>query len=233
VTRGQPALPLDILLEDNHCLAVDKPGGLLSQGDASGDPSALDMARAHVKEKYRKPGAVYLGLVHRLDRPVSGVLLFARTSKAAARLSAQFREGSVAKTYWAIVEGRVPDDSGTWTDRLVKDARRNVVEVEDDAGESGREAVVDFRVLGRAPRTTWLELRPKTGRSHQLRVQLAARGWPIVGDRKYGADSRLIAPDGGPRIALHARSLGFNHPTQRRWIEVTAPVPAGWPWPPS
>ena len=219
----------EILYEDNHCLAVNKPAGLLTPGDETGAPTLLDWARADLKARHGKPGNVFVGLVHRLDRPVSGVVLLARTSKAAARLSEQFRSGQVEKLYWAIVEGIVRDDIGEWVDTLAKDERTNVVRVVPAGGAGGREARLAFRVLERRGGKTTLELRPITGRSHQLRVQLATRGWPIVGDRKYGASSTLRALDGGARIALHARALRFSHPTRREEIAVTAPVPADWP----
>ena len=226
----EPAQPMiQVLYEDNHCLAVNKPAGLLTQSDASGDTSLLDAAREDLRVRHAKPGRAFLGLVHRLDRPVSGVLLFAKTSKAAARLSTQFREGLIEKVYWAVVEGRSEYDSGEWRDALRKDVSRNVVEVVPRGTAGGKEASLAFRVLDRGPRTTLLELRPRTGRSHQLRVQLAARGLPIVGDRKYGARSRLKALDGGMRIALHARELRFQHPTRGEAISVSAPVPADWP----
>jgi 23S rRNA pseudouridine1911/1915/1917 synthase len=221
---------LEILYEDNHCLAVNKPAGLLSQGDYSGDASLVELAKADLKTRFQKPGNVYVGLVHRLDRPVSGVVLLARTSKAAERLSAQFRAGTIEKTYLAWVEGVVSEESGEWVDYLVKDAVRNVVEAGEPGG-GGKEAVLEFRTLERQMRSTLLELRPRTGRSHQLRVQLASRGWPIVGDRKYGASGSLRAAAGGLRIALHASRLGFSHPTQKRWIEVFAPEPSDWPGP--
>jgi 23S rRNA pseudouridine1911/1915/1917 synthase len=226
---------LEILYEDNHCLAVNKPAGILTQGDATGAPCLIDAVRADLKVRYHKPGNVFVGLVHRLDRPTSGVLLLARTSKAAARLSAQFRAGTVEKRYWAIVEGSCPDEAGSWTDWLWKDERRNVVRVVPAGTPGARLARVDYRVLRRAtgPRggTTWFELRPISGRSHQLRVQLAARGFPILGDRKYGALGRLPALDGHARVALHARQLAFTHPTRREVIEVVAAVPADWPAP--
>jgi 23S rRNA pseudouridine1911/1915/1917 synthase len=218
-----------VLFEDNHCLAVDKPAGLLTQGDATGEPTLLDWARHYLRTRYAKPGNVFVGPVHRLDRPTSGVVLLARTSKAAARLSEQFRDGTVDKRYWAVVEGPCPADAGEWTDTLRKDDRRNVVDVVGRATPGGREARLQFRVLGRARGTTTLELRPITGRGHQLRVQLAARGLPIVGDRKYGAATVLRALDGGPRVALHAHALRFVHPTRKEAISVAAPVPADWP----
>ncbi|HEV3168434.1 MAG TPA: RluA family pseudouridine synthase [Isosphaeraceae bacterium] len=218
-----------VLYEDNHCLAVDKPAGLLTQGDRTGEPTLLEWAREYLREKYTKPGNVFVGLVHRLDRPVSGVVLLARTSKAAARLSAQFRSGNVVKIYWAVVEGTVAGEAGEWADWLWKDAERNVVRVVPAGTSNAREAQLSYRVLDRDGSRTTLELRPVTGRSHQIRVQLAARGLPIVGDRKYGARSRLIARDGRPRVALHARELRFTHPTRAEVISVTAQVPAGWP----
>jgi 23S rRNA pseudouridine1911/1915/1917 synthase len=217
---------LDVLYEDNHCLAVNKPAGLLSQGDATGEWSLVDLAGDYLRAKYAKPGNVYVGLVHRLDRPASGVVLLARTSKAAARLSAQFREGTVEKVYWAIVEGRCPTPEGEWSDLLRKDERRNVVEV---VASGGRDARLAFRVLDTGRGTAWLEVRPTTGRNHQIRVQLASRGLPIVGDRKYGARTTLRALDGKPRIALHARRLSVSHPTRGEVLGLTAPVPADWP----
>ena len=141
---------LDVLYEDNHCLAVNKPAGLLAQGDATGEPTLLDAARDYLKEKYAKPGNVFVGLVHRLDRPTSGVVLLARTSKAAARLSEQFREGTVEKVYWAVVEGDCPAEEGEWTDTLRKDEARNVVEVVAPGTPGGQDAALAFRVLGRA-----------------------------------------------------------------------------------
>jgi 23S rRNA pseudouridine1911/1915/1917 synthase len=222
---------LSILYEDNHCLAINKPAGLLSQGDITGEPTVLDLAREYLKTRYNKPGNVYLGLVHRLDRPTSGVVLLAKTSKAAARLSEQFRSGQIAKVYLAAVEGGPAEQEGEWTDTLVKDHARNVVRVSQHDSNEGSVARVAFRVLVQKANTTLLELRPLTGRSHQLRVQLASRGMPIVGDIKYGARSPLTALDGKPRVALHAWQISFEHPTRREVLAVTAPVPADWPGP--
>ncbi len=222
-------MTIDILYEDNHCLAVNKPAGLLSQGDASGDPCLVSWARDYLKTHYGKPGNVYVGLVHRLDRPTSGVVLLARTSKAAGRLSAQFRSGQVAKIYWAIVEGRPPAAEGEWVDFLEKDRRLNRVHRIDDPGGDEQVARVSYRVLGPVGKLCKLELRPATGRSHQLRVQLAGRGLPIMGDLKYGSVTRLDAKDGKPRIALHARQVSFTHPTRGEVLSIVAPVPADWP----
>ncbi len=222
---------LEVLWEDNHCLAVNKPAGMLAQGDASGAPSLVDWAKEYIKAKYHKPGNVYIGLLHRLDRPTSGVVLLARTGKAAGRLSAQFRDGAISKLYWAIVEGRPQEQEGEWTDTLQKDPETNTVKVASPASATGKEARLSFRVLGAWGPYTKLELRPATGRSHQLRVQLASRGLPIVGDRKYGAKTVLEATDGGFRIALHARRLAFTHPTRGEVLAVDAPVQADWPEP--
>jgi 23S rRNA pseudouridine1911/1915/1917 synthase len=220
---------LEVLFEDNHCLAVNKPAGLLSQGDASGDPSLVDLATFYLKTQYAKPGNVYLGLLHRLDRPTSGVVLLAKTSKAAGRLSDQFRSGKVSKVYWAIVEGKAREQEGEWVDLLQKDSGQNRSGVVLEESSSSKEARVAFRVLEHWRSFTKLELRPATGRSHQLRVQLARRHLPIVGDGKYGATTQLKAMDGRSRIALHARQLTFMHPTRREAISVDAPVPADWP----
>ena len=155
---------LDILLEDNHCLAINKPAGLLSQGDETGEPSAVDLARDYLRETYRKPGNVFVGLVHRLDRPTSGVVLLARTSKGADRLAKQFREGTVRKVYRAVVEGVPPQESGTWDDRLRKDEARNLVRVVGADDPHGQDARVSYRVVARHGSTTTVELLPETGR---------------------------------------------------------------------
>ncbi len=222
-------MTVEVLYEDNHCLAVNKPAGLLSQADQTGDPSLVDWARDYLRARYNKPGNVYVGPVHRLDRPTSGVVLLARTSKAAGRLAQQFRGGSVEKVYWAIVERQPDPPEGVWTDVLDKDRARNQVRVLDAPEGDAREACVAYRVLRSGRGRCKLELRPLTGRSHQLRVQLASRGLPIIGDRKYGSAHVLEAADGHRRIALHARELSFRHPTRGEAISVVAPVPADWP----
>ena len=220
---------IEILHEDNHCLAVNKPAGMLSQGDLTGDLSVVDEVRAYLKKTYAKPGNVFVGLVHRLDRPTSGVVLLARTSKGAARLSEQFRDGLVQKTYLAVAEGSFPEDSGEWDDWLVKDELTNVVSTARTGASGANRAHVAFRVVARNRGLITIELRPTTGRGHQLRVQLASRGLPIVGDRKYGAISKLTALGGHPRIALHARELRFKHPTRAERLAIEAPLPADWP----
>jgi 23S rRNA pseudouridine1911/1915/1917 synthase len=211
--------PLHVLYEDNHCLAVVKAAGQLTVGDRTGDASLVDCVRDYLRTKYKKPGNAFVGVVHRLDRPVGGVVVFARTSKAAARLAEQFRTGRVDKVYEAIVEGCVAEREGQLTDRLVKDRNTNVVRRAGAADTRARVSTLNFRRLKSAPSTTLLEIRPMTGRSHQIRVQLAAAGHPILGDRKYGSKRRF--EDG---IALRAVRLTFEHPTTKVRITVEAPI---------
>lgn len=214
---------LQVLYEDNHCLAVVKPPRVLTAGDETGDVSLLEVAREYIKRKHQKPGNVFLGVVHRLDRPVSGVVLFARTSKAAARLSEQFRTGRVRKVYHALVEGTVSPPAGELVDWLVKDRERNIVRSVAEGTPEARKALLEYRTLGSAGKLTLLEVAPLTGRSHQIRVQLAARGTPIYGDAKYG--SRHAFDDA---IALHARELTFEHPVRREQVTVRADYPEAW-----
>jgi 23S rRNA pseudouridine1911/1915/1917 synthase len=215
--------PLEILYEDNHCLAIFKPSGAVS-AHFQGQEETLDRAvKAYLKERYQKPGNVVLGVVHRLDRPVSGVLLFARTSKAAARLSEQFREGTVEKTYWAVVEGDLDKAAGSLEDWLLRDKTAGRVEVVEPRTRGARQALLHFQRRGGHGGLTWLEVRPQTGRTHQLRVQLAHHGFPIYGDARYGSVHTF-----GRAIALHARSLTFLHPVRYEPITLTAEVPRGW-----
>jgi 23S rRNA pseudouridine1911/1915/1917 synthase len=214
---------LDVLYEDNHCLAVYKPAGRLST-HFDGREETIDRdVKAYLKEKYHKPGNVFLGVVHRLDRPVSGVLLFARTSKAAARLSEQFRQGSIEKVYWAVVEGEVQRLAGTLEDWLIKNEQAGRVEVVEPHSEGARQALLHYQKRNQHEGLTWLEVRPQTGRTHQLRVQLAHHGHPICGDVKYGAVHTFATG-----IALHARSLTFLHPIRYEPITLTAEVPRSW-----
>jgi 23S rRNA pseudouridine1911/1915/1917 synthase len=215
--------PLEILYEDNHCLAVFKPAGVPST-HFDGRTETIDRAaKAYLKEKYGKPGNVFLGIVHRIDKPVSGVLLFARTSKAAARLCEQFREGTVEKIYWAVVEGEVRSEAGTLEDWLRKNDAASRVEAVEPLTHGAKQALLHFQKRAVHGGLTWLELRPQTGRRHQLRVQMARHGHPIYGDAKYGAVHTF-----GHGIGLHARALTFLHPIRNEPITLTAEVPQPW-----
>ena len=216
-----------VLFEDNHLLAVDKPAGWPSAHAAVDTPDTVDrLAKTYLRDKYHKPGNVFLGVVHRLDRPVTGCLVFARTSKAAARLSEQFRENAVEKEYWAIAELPARADwpsAGTFGDWLYHDdAARRVLAVP-ESHPGAKAARTHYEIRARAGDLAWLALRPQTGRKHQLRVQLAARGAVIYGDAKYGSRHAL-----GHAVALHARHLRFLHPTRAEPVALTAPLPAHW-----
>lgn len=214
-----------VLYHDNHLLALYKPAGLLVQGDATRDVTLLDLGRRWIKERYRKPGAVYLGLVHRLDRPVAGVVVLARTSKAAARLSAQLRAGTVDKLYWAVLEGFWTVAEGTFDDRLTRSTGSS--RISDADAPEGRPARLSYRLLAATGSRSLVEIHPGTGRRHQIRLQFAHRGHPLVGDVRYGAATPLP----GRQIALLAKAITFQHPTRREAITVTSPTPRGWPWP--
>jgi 23S rRNA pseudouridine1911/1915/1917 synthase len=227
-------VPLTVLYEDNHCLAVAKPAGLLTQGVPPGIPTLESQVKAYLKERYHKPGNVYLGIPHRLDRPVSGVVLFARNTKAARRLAEQFQRHQVTKIYWAVVEAaadRPLPESGIWEDWLVKlrEEARSVVAGPETPG--ARRAVLHFRRLDSLAGGVLLEIQPETGRMHQIRVQAASRGWPVRGDGLYGAALTFGPPAELPRdrvIALHGRSLTFLHPIRFEPVLVTAPLPDAW-----
>jgi 23S rRNA pseudouridine1911/1915/1917 synthase len=216
--------PLEILYEDNHLLAIVKPAGLLAQGDRTGDPTALELARRYVKERHRKPGNVYLGLVHRLDRPVSGVMVLARTSKAASRLSRSFHDREVDKVYLAVVTGSVERDHGELSGHVERTHKRSRLAAAPTA--RSREAVLAYRVLARGDGMSLLEVKPRTGRHHQIRLQLSAAGHPIVGDVKY----RSRQPLADRAIALHAARLRFPHPVREESVTVSAPPPPIAPW---
>lgn len=223
----QPA----VLFEDNHCLALAKPAALLTQGVPLGIPTLESWAKDYLRRRYHKRGGVYLGIPHRLDRPVSGVVLFARNTKAARRLAEQFQTRRVEKVYWAELEGHVEPAEDTWRDwlrKLPEEARTEIVPAE---GTGAREAILSYRRLAVATDSTLLEIRPLTGRMHQIRVQAGSRGWPVRGDVLYGARLPFGPLAQTPReraIALHARRLIFLHPIRYEPITVTAPLPATW-----
>ena len=223
---------LDVLYEDNHLLAVNKPAMLPTMGVANDRRSLLEDAKQYLRKKYNKPGNVYLGIVSRLDAPVTGVVLMARTSKAAARLNRQFHARDVEKTYWAIVEGDIEPPAGRVVDFLRKDERHRLMHVTNEGASGAQHAELHYRRLDDKARDlswrgarnlAWVEVQLVTGRKHQIRVQLAHAGFPILGDRKYG--SRLAFSSG---IALHSRRLAIEHPVTKIQIEIEAPLPSSW-----
>lgn len=219
-----PPFRLPVLYEDNHLLGVLKPGGLLVQGDRSGDESALELCKAYIKKKYNKPGNVFLGLVHRIDRPVSGVVVFARTSKAASRLAKEFHDRKVSKVYLAVVIGRVEKEVGeieSYVERAHKRSRPAT-----ESSPRAKKARLNYRVLERRRDMTLVEVLPSTGRHHQIRLQLSGEGHPIVGDLKYGAREPLA----DKTIALHAARLTFSHPVENKSVTLASPPPDGYPW---
>jgi 23S rRNA pseudouridine1911/1915/1917 synthase len=217
----QPSL--EVLFEDNHLLAVNKPAMLATMGVAGDRPSVLSAAKEFLRRKYQKPGNVYVGIVSRLDGPVTGVILLAKTSKAAARLSEAFRSRAVRKVYWAIVEGEVAPASGELEHHLRKDERHRKVHATHAGAEGAQRARLTYYTLRSAGGLTLLEIEPETGRKHQIRVQLSKEGWPIVGDLKYGGREAFSSG-----IALHARALEFEHPVRREPLHIEAPLSKAW-----
>jgi 23S rRNA pseudouridine1911/1915/1917 synthase len=218
---------LRVLGLDNHLLVVDKPAGVPTVPDESGDDSLLDQGRRFLAREFQKPGRVFLGVVQRLDRPVSGALCFARTSKAAARLTQQLKDHRLAKHYWALCGPWRAAEQGTLVQWLHKDERSNRVTAFDAERPGCQRAETRYRVRARlAGGLTWLELEPVTGRSHQLRVACASLGAPLLGDLKYGAREPL--PD--QSVALHARTLSLDHPTRGERLTFEAEPPRGGPW---
>lgn len=217
---------MDVLHCDNHLLVVRKPAGVPTVPDASGDESLLDQGKAWVAVEFQKPGAVFLGVVHRLDRPVSGVVCFARTSKAASRLQPAFRDKRVEKRYWGMGAGTAPAQEGVIEHWLWKDRTRNTVKVMPEGREGAKLARTSWKVRGAKGGVTWLELEPHTGRSHQLRVACATLSMPLLGDLRYGAREPL--PD--KSVALHAYSLTLDHPTRDERLTFEAPAPDTEAW---
>ena len=202
---------LNVLYEDNHIIVVVKPVNIPSQGDKTGDIDMLTIIKEYIKEKYNKPGDVYLGLVHRLDRPTGGVMVFARTSKAASRLSEQVRDKKMHKKYLCIVDGKMEKDSGTFRDYLIKNEKTNTSKVVKEGTKNAKEAILDYKVIkyNEEINMSVIDVDLHTGRHHQIRVQFASRGHSLSGDGKYGTRGR------GKGLALWAYSLSFEHPTQK------------------
>jgi len=218
---------MEILYEDNHLIIVNKAVGEIVQGDKTGDEPLVETLKRYIKEKYNKPGAVFCGVTHRLDRPVSGVVVFARTSKALERMNKLFAEHTdIKKTYWAIVCGKPAEAKATLENWLVRNEKQNKSYAYDKEKPNSKKAILDYEVLAYGERYTLLSIILKTGRHHQIRCQLAAAGMPIKGDLKYGASRSN--PDGG--ISLHARSIEFEHPVSHEMVSVVAEPPEGDIW---
>jgi 23S rRNA pseudouridine1911/1915/1917 synthase len=215
---------LEVLYEDNHIIAINKKSGDIVQGDKTGDAPLSDFVKAYIKKKYNKPGEVFLGTIHRLDRPTSGVVLYARTSKALTRMNEQFREKQVQKTYWAVVDSAPANDSGTLENYLLKNQKQNKSYV--TKGSDGKHAILDFKMLKKLDNFFHLEIKPKTGRHHQIRVQLAHIGCIIKGDLKYGAKRS----NKDASIHLLAQKLEFIHPVKKESITIVAPAPKDRIW---
>jgi 23S rRNA pseudouridine1911/1915/1917 synthase len=212
---------MEVIYEDNHIIAVNKICAEIVQGDKTGDLPLSETVKQWLKEKYNKQGNVFIGVVHRLDRPVSGLVLFAKTSKVLPRLNEMFREGKVKKMYWAIVKNPPPQQEGELVHYLVRNEKQNRSYAYDREKPDAKKAVLSYRVIARSNYYYLLEIDLKTGRHHQIRCQLAKIGCPVKGDLKYGFDRSN--PDGG--ISLHSRKIGFIHPVSKEKIEIIAPVP--------
>ena len=218
---------MKVIYEDNHIIVVNKQSGEIVQGDKTGDAPLSDIVKAYLKEKYNKPGNVFLGVVHRLDRPVSGVVLFAKTSKALPRLNKLFAEHEkVRKTYWAIIGNKPPQESGILTHWLTRNEKTNTAKAYDREVPNSKKAALDYQLIASSERYFLLEIHLRTGRHHQIRCQLAKIGCPIKGDLKYGAPRSN--PDGS--ISLHARKLELEHPVTHELLSITAPVPQDTLW---
>lgn len=218
-------MSLDVLFEDNHLLVLNKPAGLATMGVAEDEPSLVTEAKAYIKAKYQKPGNVYLGVVSRLDSLASGAVVLARTSKAAARLTELFRSRAVAKTYWAVTGGQIVPASGALVDWVVKNESQQRMTVVEASRRGAQEARLTYRTLQQLRVGSLIEVDLETGRKHQIRLQLAERGFPIFGDRKYGSQATFCH---GRAIALHSQRLAFKHPVREDELAFEVPPPAAW-----
>lgn len=217
---------MNVIYEDNHIILVNKASSEIVQGDKTGDTPLSETVKQYIKEKYHKPGNVFLGVTHRLDRPVSGLVLFARTSKALSRLNEMFKNKEIKKTYWAIVKNQPPAPVGELVHWLVRNEKQNKSYAYDREVKDSKKAILDYKVIGRSERYYLLEINLQTGRHHQIRCQLAKMGCPIKGDLKYGA--QRSNPDGS--ICLHARRIEFVHPVSKEKMSFEAPVPDSALW---
>lgn len=217
---------MDVLYEDNHLIIVNKAPSEIVQGDKTGDKPLSESIKEYLKEKYHKPGNVFCGVTHRLDRPTSGVVVFAKTSKALSRLNEMFRNGEVDKTYWAVVKNRPPKEEDTLIHYLIKNEKTNKSTAYDTEKPNTKKAILHYKLIAASQKYFLLEVDLETGRHHQIRCQLAKIGCPIKGDLKYGAERSN--PDGS--ISLHARTISFVHPVSKQQIHVVAPVPNDTLW---
>jgi 23S rRNA pseudouridine1911/1915/1917 synthase len=216
----------DILYEDNHLIIVNKQPSDIVQGDKTGDTPLSEILKEYIKHKYKKPGAVFLGVVHRLDRPVSGALVFARTTKALSRLNIMLRDGKFRKTYWAVVKNKPPEESGHLVQYLTRNEEKNKSFLHDHPVPGSRKAELDYHVIGHSDQYCLLEINLLTGRHHQIRAQLAAIGCPVRGDLKYG----YARTNSDGSIHLHARMIEFIHPVKNEPVRVIADPPEDKLW---
>lgn len=217
---------LQVLHEDNHIIVVNKRVGDIVQGDKTGDQPLSDVVKAYIKEKYKKPGEVYLGVVHRLDRPTTGIVVFAKTSKALTRLNEMFKNRETQKTYWAVIKNTPESEEATLAHYLVRNSKNNTSKAHVKEVPESKLARLDYKVICKLTNYSVLEINLHTGRHHQIRAQLAAIGCPIKGDLKYGFNRSN--PDGG--IHLHARKLAFTHPVSKDTLSIVAPLPNESTW---
>ncbi|WP_425414396.1 RluA family pseudouridine synthase [Olivibacter sitiensis] len=222
----KPIVDKDILFEDNHLIAVNKRSGDIVQVDNTGDEPLDEKVKTYIAKKYQKPNGAFLGVVHRLDRPVSGVILFAKTSKALDRINKMFQSRDMHKTYWAVVRNRPAQTEGTLINWLVKNSQKNVVKAYDHEVKGSQRAELSYRLIGQLEGYYLLEVNPVTGRPHQIRVQLSTMGCPIVGDNKYGYPRGSLKRS----ICLHARRLEFEHPIKKEQVRIFAPLPLDGFW---
>ena len=218
-------MKINVLFEDNHLLVVEKPINVPVQEDDSHDPDLLNELKQWLKEKYQKPGNVYLGLVHRLDRPVGGVMVFAKTSKAAARLSKQVQEKTLDKTYLAITQSGPTKKQDHWIDYLIKDHKTNRVHTTSQTNENSKKAVLSYELLQHTQNLSCVKIHLETGRSHQIRVQFSSRSFPLWGDQRYNSQAKV-----GQQIALWAYQLSFDHPITKERLTFMVKPPHGYPW---
>jgi len=217
---------MTVLYEDNHLIAVNKTCSEIVQGDKTGDKPLSEVIKQWLKEKYNKQGDAFIGVIHRLDRPVSGVVVFAKTSKALERMNEMFRQGEIKKTYWAIVKARPPQNEAELTHYLVRNEKQNKSYASDTEKQGSQKAILSYKLIAKSDNYFLLEIDLKTGRHHQIRCQLAKIGCPIKGDLKYGFDRSN--KDGG--ISLHARKISFIHPVSKETVTIIAPVPEDRLW---